>query len=405
MNFAQLPSIDQVEVAGRNVLVRADLNLPMKNGALSDVSRLKRLIPTIRDLVERQARVVVMSHLGRPDGLDKKLSLAPIAAEIERELQRPVTFVPNCIGYATTSAVERLRNGSVALLENLRFHPQEERNDPDFAQLLADHADLYVNDAFSCSHRAHASVDAITRELPSFAGPLLLEEVAALTSALERPERPVLAIIGGSKVSSKLAVLLNLVEKVDRLAIGGGMANTFLATQGCNVGRSLIEPEMFDTVRAIERKAEQHGCKIILPHDVVTAPALFANAQGKMFFADDVPDNEMIFDIGKVSIAALCAEIVECRTLIWNGPLGVFENHPFGNGTFSVARFAAEQTARLQMISIAGGGETVSALNDAGVANRFTYVSAAGGAFLEWLEGKQLPGIAALTAQSVRERV
>lgn len=405
MNLAQLPSIDQVEVAGRNVLVRADLNLPMKNGALSDASRLKRLIPTIRDLVERQARVVVMSHFGRPSGLDKKLSLAPIAAEIERELQRPVTFVPNCIGHTTSSAVEQLRNGSVALLENLRFHPQEERNDPDFAQLLADHADFYVNDAFSCSHRAHASVDAITRKLPSFAGPLLLEEVAALTSALERPERPVMAIIGGSKVSSKLAVLLNLVEKVDRLAIGGGMANTFLAAQGCNVGRSLIEPEMFDTVRAIEQKAEQFGCRIILPHDVVTAPALFANAQGKMFFADDVPDNEMIFDIGKVSIAALCAEIVECRTLLWNGPLGVFEHHPFGNGTFSVARFAAEQTARLQMISIAGGGETVSALNDAGVADRFTYVSTAGGAFLEWLEGKQLPGIAALTAQSVKEEV
>jgi phosphoglycerate kinase len=327
LNLAQLPSIDQVEVAGHNVLVRADLNLPIKNGTLSDASRLKRLIPTIRDLVERRARVILMSHFGRPNGLDKKLSLAPIAAEIERELQSPVTFVPNCIGLTASSAVERLRNGSVALLENLRFHPQEERNDPDFAQLLADHADFYVNDAFSCSHRAHASVDAITRKLPSFAGPLLLEEIAALTSALERPERPVMAVIGGSKVSSKLEVLLNLVEKVNRLAIGGGMANTFLAAQGYNVGRSLVEPEMFDTVRAIEQKAQQNGCKILLPHDVVTAPALFPNAQGKVFFADDVPDNQMIFDIGTVSIAALCAEIVECRTLIWNGPLGVFE-HP-----------------------------------------------------------------------------
>jgi phosphoglycerate kinase len=308
------------------------------------------------------------------------------------------------VGPTAQEAIAQLQNGSIALLENLRFHAQEERNDSSFARSLADLADLYVNDAFSCSHRAHTSVDRITQCLPAFAGPSLLAEIAALSSALESPRRPVIAIVGGSKVSSKLAVLENLVNKVDRLAIGGGMANTFLAAHGHTVGRSLLEVSQIEIVHAIEARAKQAGCQIILPRDVVTASAIYSDAPAKIVSIDQVPDDEMILDIGPLSLADLEDQMADCRTILWNGPLGAFEVHPFGEGTFATARLIADLTASFGITSIAGGGDTVSALNAAGVTPTLTYVSTAGGAFLEWLEGKRLPGIAALVAERPKEK-
>lgn len=400
----RLPSLDHVDVAGMRVLIRADLNLPMRDGVITDSSRLERLIPTLRSLMGRGARIIVMSHLGRPKKRDISHSLAPIARAMEKELGKPICFAPDCVGAAAQAEVDRLEGGSVALLENLRFHPEEESNDKGFAQQLAALADYYVNDAFSCSHRAHASVHAIAWNLPAFAGPSLLAEIDALGAALVAPEKPVIAIVGGSKVSSKLAVLENLVGKVNFLAIGGGMANTFLTARGYAVGRSLQETSLLDVARSIEQCAAQTGCQIILPCDAIVAPRLEAGAPTRTVSIDDVPADEMILDVGPRSVAELCARMAECRTILWNGPLGAFEVEPFGAGTFVAACFASDLTKRLNICSIAGGGDTVAALNAADAAQGFTYISTAGGAFLEWLEGKKLPGIAALAAQISREK-
>lgn len=398
-----LPSITRVRVKGMRVLVRADLNVPMANGQVTDRTRIERFAPTVRSLADRGARVIVASHMGRPGGRDPSMSLAPIARELEFELEQPVMFVPDCVGEIVEHTTGLLGDGSVALLENLRFHPGEEENDPGFAARLARVADLYVNDAFSCSHRAHASTHAIAWELPAFAGPSFVAEVAALGSVLGTDHGRSIAVVGGSKVSTKLSVLENLVPKVHQLVVGGGMANTFLAARGCRIGRSLHEPDLIETARAIERHAHDLGCSIVLPRDVVVASQIGRGLDHQVVPADSVPDGMMILDIGPQSIAELKTRLQTSRLLLWNGPLGVFEVEPFGTGTFTIARAAARLTRTGKLTSVAGGGDTVAALNAAGAAEGFTYVSTAGGAFLEWLEGKELPGMAALTAQTQRE--
>ncbi len=391
-------ALNDVDVRGKRVLLRADLNLPMKNGTITDATRLSRLIPTIKDLIARDARVVVMSHLGQPKGeVSGFLSLAPIAPALSKALGlRPVAFVSDCVGLVAESLTAKLADGDVALLENLRFHPGEEKNDPAFARRLALLGDIYVNDAFSCSHRAHASTAAITTMLPSYGGPQIVAELAALERVLERPEKPIAALIGGAKVSSKLAVLENLVARVDTLIIGGGMANTFLHAQGRNVGQSLCESDLTDTARRILQTADEAGCAVVLPTDVAVAPALNSGVRNAYVDVGAVPYDQMILDIGPKSARSLAGRLENCRTLLWNGPLGAFEVQPFDRGTCQVAQQAAELTTAGRLVSVAGGGDTVAALSQAGVTDKFTYVSTAGGAFLEWLEGKELPGIAAL---------
>lgn len=397
MNLAKLKSINDVPVEGKRVLVRADLNLPVKDGRVTDATRLKRLLPGLKALADRGAKVVVISHFGRPkSGPEPQFSLKPIADALQAELGKPVIFADDCIGPVAQDAVARLEPGRIAVLENLRFHKGEEKNDPVFAAELAKLGDIFVGDAFSCAHRAHASTEGVTHLLPSFAGPLMMEEINALRTALEKPERPTAAVVGGAKVSTKIPVLSNLLAKVDKLIIGGGMANTFLQAQGLDVGKSLAEPDFHETAREIMATARSKGCQILLPIDAVVAHEFKEGAASTTVAVDGVPAGAMILDVGTQSVGHLVQTIEGCKTLLWNGPLGAFEIAPFGEGTFALAKAAADLTKSGKLVSVAGGGDTVAALNAAGVTDDFTYVSTAGGAFLEWLEGRTLPGVAAL---------
>jgi phosphoglycerate kinase len=354
-------------------------------------------VPGLRDLAARGAKVIVISHFGRPKGgPSPEFSLKPVADALAGLLDKPVAFAPDCIGAAAADTIVHLADGQVAVLENLRFHAGEEKNDAGFAAELAKLADIYVGDAFSSAHRAHASTEAITHLMASYAGPLLLEEVRALTIALEDPKRPTAAVVGGAKVSTKIPLLENLVAKVDKLIIGGGMANTFFFAQGVEIGKSLAEPELAETARKIMHAAKERSCEVILPHDLVVARKLEAGVASRVCRTLDSPADEMILDVGPETVRHYAAVIGRCHTLLWNGPLGAFEVSPFGEGTFAVAREAAALTRAGRLASVAGGGDTVAALNAAGVTDQFTYVSTAGGAFLEWLEGRELPGVVAL---------
>ena len=391
-------SLDALVLAGKRVLLRADLNVPMKDGAVADTTRLDRLAPTVREICDKGAAAVVLSHFGRPKGERvAALSLRPLVEPLSRALGgRAVAFAEDCIGPVAEKAAGALRPGEVLLLENLRFHAGEEANDPGFAGALAALGDIYVNDAFSAAHRAHASTEGLAHLLPAAAGRSLEAELEALAGALETPERPLAAIVGGAKVSTKLDLLGNLLRRVDMLAIGGAMANTFLHALGTDVGASLCEAGMADTARAILADADAAGCEIVLPSDVVVAQALEAGAPAETVPVAAVPGDAMILDIGTGSANALAARLAACRTLVWNGPLGAFEMPPFDAATVRVARAAAELTRAGSLRTVAGGGDTVAALAHAGVADEFSYLSTAGGAFLEWLEGKTLPGVAAL---------
>jgi phosphoglycerate kinase len=399
MHLGKLKTTAGLDLKGKRVIVRADLNVPVKDGKVTDATRLERLVPGLGDLVRRGARVVVVSHFGRPKGgPDPQLSLKPVADRLGELLGRPVAFAADCVGAPAEQAVAALAPGAVAVLENLRFHAGEEKNDPAFAAQLARLGDLFVGDAFSTAHRAHASTDAITRLLPSYAGPLLMEEVDALRRVLDSPERPTAAVIGGAKVSTKIELLTSLAGKVDKLIIGGAMANTFFLAEGVDVGRSLAEADFASTALEIMHAAKQRHCEVVLPHDVVVAGKLEEGAKAGTVAVLEVPAEGMILDVGPRTVAHYADVIGRCRTLVWNGPLGAFEVPPFGEGTFALAREVAALTAAGRLVSVAGGGDTVAALNAAGVTDRLTYVSTAGGAFLEWLEGRTLPGIAALVA-------
>jgi phosphoglycerate kinase len=392
-------TLDDAEFRGKRVLVRVDLNVPMADGRVTDATRIDRVLPTIREVLDGGGRVVLLAHFGRPKGKpEPKDSLRPLAPALAERLGRPVAFAPDCVGAEAESAVASLGDGDVLLLENTRFHPGEEKNDPDFAKRLAALGDVYVNDAFSAAHRAHASTEGLAHLLPSYAGRTMGAELAALSKGLESPEHPVVAIVGGAKVSTKIDLLENLVARVDALVIGGGMANTFLHAIDIGVGRSLCEHDLAPTVQRILDRAKQTGCAIILPVDGIVASEFKAGAPHHAYGIDAIPSNGMILDIGSQSIDRVNAAIDDARTLVWNGPLGAFEIAPFDQGTVATARHAAERTRAGKLVSVAGGGDTVAALNHAGAAEGFTYVSTAGGAFLEWLEGKALPGVEALRA-------
>ena len=397
----QFQTIDDLAVGGRRVLLRADLNVPMKGGVVTDTTRLDRVAPTIKELMTKGARVVVLSHFGRPKGKRvPALSLAPVAGPMAKALGLGVLpFAGDCVGPPALDVVKALDTGEVVLLENLRFHPGEEANDVVFARSLAALGDCYVNDAFSAAHRAHASTEAIAHLLPAAAGRLMQQELDALGRALEKPARPVAAIVGGAKISTKLALLGNLVRRVDILFIGGGMANTFLNAQGFGVGKSLCEHDMAGTARDILASAGGARCEIVLPTDALLATELAAGVPTETASIDAVGPDQMILDIGPDSVAVLKSKLKNCRTLIWNGPVGAFEYSPFDAGTNDVATEVARLTAVGTLVSVAGGGDTVAALRHAGVLDGLSYVSMAGGAFLEWLEGKTLPGVAALAAR------
>jgi phosphoglycerate kinase len=394
-------TIDDFEVKGKRVLVRADLNVPMKDGQVTDLTRLERTAPTILELAKKGAKVVVLAHFGRPKGkVVPEMSLKPVADALGKVMGRPVPFATDCVGAPATATVAGLKDGDVAVLENLRFHGAEEKNDSAFAGQLAGLGDIYVNDAFSCAHRAHASTEAIARLLPSAAGRLMQAELEALGRALEAPKRPLAALVGGAKVSTKMEVLGHLAAMVDVLIIGGGMANTFLFAAGVDVGKSLCEKDMAIQARAIREAAAKRGCKVVLPADAVVAREFKEGAASRAVSLDAVPADSMILDVGPKSIADLAKTLADCRTLVWNGPLGAFEIPPFDSGTNAVAREAAKLTKAGKLLSVAGGGDTVAALAHAGVVEDFSYVSTAGGAFLEWLEGKDLPGVAILKARA-----
>ncbi len=393
-NIEDLGALD-----GKRVLIRADLNVPMgtdENGnpIVTDDTRIKSVAPTILALMDKGAQVVVMSHFGRPKGqVVPEMSLEQLAQPLANVIKKAVVFVNDCAGDIVKETLDAMEDDTILLLENVRFHPGEETNDPDFAQALAANADFYVNEAFSCSHRAHASTEGIAHILPSAAGLSLEKELTSLENALGEPKRPLCAVVGGAKVSSKLDVLTNLVEKVDHLIIGGGMANTFLAAQGVNVGASLCEHDLADTARAILAKASEQGCEIHLPTDLVVAKEFKAGAENRTIGLDDVQSDEMILDVGPTSVAGLGDMLSSCKTLIWNGPMGAFEIAPFDTATVTLAKAAGKLTEAGKLISVAGGGDTVAALNHAGVASQFSHISTAGGAFLEWMEGKELPGV------------
>jgi phosphoglycerate kinase len=392
------PVLEDLEPGGRVVLLRADLNVPMKAGRVTDATRIERLVPTVEALTRRGARVVLISHFGRPEGRRQPgMSLAAILPALEAALGGgQIAFAEDCVGPVAARMVGALRDGEVGLLENLRFHPGEEANDPGFASQLAALGDLYVNDAFSAAHRAHASTEALARLLPCAAGRLMQAELEALGRALENPRRPLAAIVGGAKVSSKLDLLGNLLKRVDVLIIGGGMANTFLHAAGVDVGASLCERDMAPTARRIAEDAAAAGKRLLLPVDVVVASALAPGVATAIVAVGAMPADRMILDIGPASVAAVATALAGCRTLVWNGPVGAFETAPFDAGTTAIAREVARLVAAGGLDAIAGGGDTVAALAQAGVDDRLTYVSTAGGAFLEWLEGKTLPGVAAL---------
>lgn len=392
-------TIDDIDSSAKVALVRGDLNVPMDGGRVTDATRLERLKPTVDDLAGKGIQVVLMSHFGRPKGKRvPEMSLAPIATALSEALGRSVETAADCIGDAAKAAIDGAEPGAVVMLENLRFYPGEEADDKDFADQLAALGDVYVNDAFSAAHRAHASTHAIAHRLPAVAGRNMEAELKALNAALGNPERPVAAIVGGAKVSTKLQVLEHLMDKVDMLIIGGGMANTFLSAQGISVGKSLCETDLADTARDILNRAAAASCDIVLPVDARVAPAFEPTPGAQTVPIDAVADDQMILDIGKASADDLVQRLSGCRTLVWNGPMGAFEISPFDEGTVAVARAAAALTEQGKLASIAGGGDTVAALKHADALKSFTYVSTAGGAFLEWMEGRELPGVAALTA-------
>jgi phosphoglycerate kinase len=391
---------DAGPLQGKRVLLRVDLNVPMEGGRVTDATRIERIVPTINEIADKGGRVVLLAHFGRPKGKPvASESLKPVVETLSRALGRPVAFAEDCVGPAAAEAVARLKDGDVVLLENTRFHAGEEKNDRAFSEQLAANGDLYVNEAFSAAHRAHASTEGLAHLLPAYAGRLMQAELDALTKGLEAPARPVIALVGGAKVSSKIDLLQNLVAKVDMLVIGGGMANTFLHAQGKAVGKSLCEKDLADTALRIVEAAKAAKCRIILPVDAVSASEFKANAAHETVPVDAVPESGMILDAGPASVAEINAAIDEAATLVWNGPLGAFELTPFDAATVAAARHAAERTKAGKLVSVAGGGDTVAALNHAGVGETFSYVSTAGGAFLEWLEGKELPGVEALRAK------
>lgn len=390
-------SLDDMNLNGQKVLVRVDINVPMENGKVTDATRIAKIVPTVSDIITKGGFPVLLAHFGRPKGqIVDEMSLRHLTSSLEDHLKAPVTFVADCKGPAAKAAVDAMRAGDVVLLENTRFYGEEEKNDVEFAKAIAAIGDIYCNDAFSAAHRAHASTEGLARLLPSCAGRLMQAELSALESALGTPQRPVVAIVGGAKVSTKLELLGNLVSKVDHLIIGGGMANTFLAAQGIDVGKSLAEHDMTDTAREILVKASTAGCDIILPSDVVVAREFKVNALNETVAADACPADAMILDAGPATVAKIAACFENSRTLIWNGPLGAFEIEPFDMATNAAAAKAAALSKAGSLTSVAGGGDTVAALNKADAAKDFTYISTAGGAFLEWMEGKELPGVAAL---------
>jgi phosphoglycerate kinase len=390
-------TLDGLEVKGKRVLLRLDLNVPMKNGHVTDATRIERQAPSVMELAERGARVIVLSHFDRPGGkVVPEMSLRPVAPALSSAIGRPVTFAEDCVGSAAEVAVAKLKDGNVLLLENTRFHQGEEKNDAAFAKQLAALGDLYVDDAFSAAHRAHASTEGVAHLLPSAAGRSMQAELDHLSKALENPERPLMAVVGGVKVSTKIALLENLISKVDVLVIGGAMANTFFAAQGRTIGRSLAEMDQRDTARQIMQKAQAGKFTLMLPTDVVTARELAPGASNRLSAVDDVTGDEMILDVGPRTVQTFAKALRTIKTLVWNGPLGAFETPPFDRGTMAAARAVAELTQEGKLLSVAGGGDTVAALAHAGVLDQFSYVSTAGGAFLEWLEGKELPGVAVL---------
>jgi phosphoglycerate kinase len=390
-------TLDDLDVAGKRVLVRTDLNVPMQDGKITDTLRIDRQAPTIRELAEKGARVIVLSHFGRPKGqVVPSMSLAPIAPALAKVVGRDVAFAEDCIGDVAKAAVAKLNDGDVLLLENTRFHAGEEKDDPVFAKALAELGDLYVNDAFSAAHRAHGSTEGIAHLLKSAAGRAMQSELEHLHKALARPKRPVMAVVGGAKVSTKIALIENLMEKVDILVIGGAMANTFLAAEDIKVGKSLYEADQLETASRIIKQATETGTIILLPTDAVVAKEFKPNAEHRTVKVREVAEDEMILDVGPDSIAEFERRLHTTNTLVWNGPFGAFETVPFDAGTVAAAKIVAARTEAGDLLSVAGGGDTVAALNHAGVADDFTYVSTAGGAFLEWLEGRELPGVAAL---------
>ncbi|HTT84571.1 MAG TPA: phosphoglycerate kinase [Rhizomicrobium sp.] len=388
-------TLDDLAVSGKRVLVRADLNVPMQDGKVTDSLRIERQAPTIRELAEKGARVIVLSHFGRPKGKPvASMSLGPVVTALSAAVGRPVSFAEDCVGPKAEQAASKLKDGDVLLLENTRFHAGEEANDSDFARAVAALGDTYVNDAFSAAHRAHATIEALAQLLPCAAGRSMEEELTHLHRALDRPERPVMAVIGGAKISTKLELLGNLIRRVDVLVIGGAMANTFLAAQGLEIGKSLCESDQLETARGILRSTQ--GIALVLPSDVVVAKEFKPKADCRVVAVGNVGSDDMILDVGPETIDGFSARLEQARTLVWNGPLGAFETPPFETGTVAAAKLVAARTRAGKLLSVAGGGDTVAALNLAGVADQFTYVSTAGGAFLEWLEGRELPGVAAL---------
>ena len=392
-------TLDDVDAKGKRVLLRVDLNVPMENGRVTDLTRIERVAPGINELAGKGAKVILLAHFGRPKGRDPKESLKPVAAVVSQVIKRPVAFADDCVGDVAEQAVAAMKDGDVLCLENTRFHPQEEKNDKAFVDQLARLGDIWVNDAFSAAHRAHATTEGLGHKLPAYAGRTMQAELEALDKALGSPKKPVIAIVGGAKVSTKLELLENLVTRVDALVIGGGMANTFLHAQGVAVGKSLAEKDLAPTALRILEKADAANCAIILPVDAVVAHQFTANALSHAYGLDAIPGDGMILDVGPQSIARIRAAIDDAATLVWNGPLGAFEMTPFDRGTVVAAKHAAERTKIKKLISVAGGGDTVAALNQAGVAGDFSYVSTAGGAFLEWMEGKPLPGVEVLKAK------
>lgn len=398
--MAKFHTIDDLEMDGKVVLTRVDLNVPVENGQVTDSTRIEKIVPTVRAIQARGGIPVLLAHFDRPKGQRvDSMSLRQVVPALEAALGQPVTFAEDCIGGTAKRAVAALKKGDVGLLENTRFHAGEEANDATFAASLAALGGVYVNDAFSAAHRAHASTEGLARLLNAGAGLLMEAELKALDAALGHPQRPVMAVVGGAKVSTKLDLLTNLVEKVDHLVIGGGMANTFLVAKGVEVGKSLAERDMADTARAILEKAEATGCRIHLPVDIVVAREFKAGAENEVLPVAECPEDAMILDAGPQTVEALRQAMTACRTLIWNGPLGAFEIEPFDRATNAAAQAAAELTRAGSLVSVAGGGDTVAALNKAGASADFTFISTAGGAFLEWMEGKELPGVAALTAK------
>jgi len=389
-------TLDHADLKGKRVLVRADLNVPVENGMVSDGTRIERVAPGITEIADMGGKVILLSHFGRPKGRDPKNSLKPVAAEVAHVIKRPVKFVDDCVGETAERAVAKMKNGDIVCLENTRFYPGEEKDDPDFVAKLAKLGDIFVNDAFSAAHRAHASTEGLAHVLPAYVGRGMQAELDALGKALEHPQRPVAAIVGGAKISTKLDLLGHLLQKVDALIIGGAMANTFLLALGKPVGKSLVERELVPAAQKILAEAKAAKREIVLPVDAVVAEKFEAGAPSRVVDVDEVGDNEMILDIGPCSIEQVISVLARSKTLVWNGPFGAFEMEPFDTGTVEVAEAAAELTAAGKLVTVAGGGDTVAALNAAGVVDRLTYVSTAGGAFLEWLEGKALPGVEVL---------